>query len=101
MANKTIFNDDAIFKKNPDIQMIKTGEGIIISRSNLKDDSVYYLDNPVSSKIWELVDSKKSIRDIKKKILSEYDVAENMLEEDLKKFIGELRLKNLICSVKK
>jgi len=101
MVNKAIFNNNIIFKKNPDVQIIKTAEGVIISRSDLKDDAIYYLDNPISSKIWELFDSKKSIRKIKEKILSEYDVAENKLEEDLKKFIEELQLKNLICNVKK
>ena len=101
MANKAIFNDDAVFKKNPDLQIIKTDEGIVISRSDLKDDTIYYLDNPVSFKIWELIDSKKSIREIKENILYEYDIAENKLEEDLKEFIAELRLKNLICNDKK
>lgn len=101
MANKIIFNDGAVFKKNPDIQIIKTNEGVIISRSNLKDDTIYYLDNPISSAIWESIDSKKSIRDIRKKILSAYDVADNELKKDINEFMEELMLKKLICNVKK
>lgn len=100
MAKKLIFNDDMVFKKDPDIQTIKTDEGIIISSANPKDDSIYYLDNPVSFKIWELINGRNSLKVIKQDLLFEYEVTENKLEQELKKFIKDLYLKKLITNAK-
>ncbi len=101
MAGNIIFNDSAVFKKNPDIQTVKTNEGVIISRGDLKDDTIYYLDNPVSCRIWKSIDEGKAIGHIKEELLSEYDVAENKLEDDIKKFTAELQLKKLIYNDRK
>lgn len=101
MAGKIIFNDSAVFKKNPDIQTVKTNEGVIISRGDLKDDTIYYLDNPVSCRIWKSIGEGKAIGYIKEELLSEYDVAENKLEDDIKKFTAELQLKKLIYNDRK
>ena len=100
MIKRLTFSDDEIFKKNPGLQAIRTAEGIIISRSNLKDDSIYYFDNPVSSKIWTSINGKNTLKQIKRNLLSEYDVTESKLDQDLKKFLENLYQKKLISKVK-
>lgn len=99
MTKKVIFNKNALFKKNPHIQTIRTDEGIIISRSDLKDGIIYYLDNPVSFRIWDLINKKKSLKEIKQNLLSEYDVTEKKLNKDTDKFIKDLYLKKLITNI--
>lgn len=101
MVPKGRFNNQAVIKKNSDIQSIKTEEGIIISRADLNDESIYYLDNPVSIKIWELITDNSSIQTIKKNILSEYNVKEDKLNDDLVNFLQDLKARKLIIIYKK
>ncbi|MCM8792018.1 MAG: PqqD family protein [Candidatus Omnitrophica bacterium] len=96
MSEKIFVNETTVFKKNPAIQEIKTEEGIIISSSNIKDKCVYYLDNEVSFRIWELIDGKNSLDKIKEELFSQYDVDKETLENDLKSFINNLYFKKII-----
>lgn len=98
MTEKFDFDLDSVLKKNNGVLAIKTEEGVIISRADLKDDSIYYFDDPVSFKIWELLDGKNSLIKIKSALLAEYDVRGKELGQDLDKFIQDLYSKNLIIS---
>lgn len=98
MKCELTFNDNTVFKKNLAIQEIKTNEGIIISRADLKDDSIYYLENPVSFKIWQLINGNNSLKKIKQELLSEYDVSDNDLDRDLKTFIKDLYIKKIVTT---
>jgi hypothetical protein len=60
------------------------------------DTGFYYSLNPISTKIWELLDKKKGIEEIIREILCEYDVEEKILRKDLKKLIEDLKQENLI-----
>lgn len=101
MSKKIKIPDTAVIEKNPQIHSIKTEEGIIISRADLKDDSIYYLDNPVSVKIWQFIKGKSSLRVIKENLLSEYEVNKGKLDRDLRNFLEDLKTKKLIRVSKK
>ena len=98
MKPKGKFNSQTLIKKNSDVQSIKTEEGIIISRANLKDDSIYYLDNPVSVLIWKLIEKKLNFAKIKERLLSEYPLKDKVIEKDLTKFISDLVDKDIVIT---
>ena len=99
MAMKSDSSDKRIFDKNPEIKEVNTSEGIIISRADLTDDSIYYLDSPVSCRIWALINGKNTLGLIRQKLLLEFDISPKTLNRDLKKFIKDLSVKNIITNV--
>ena len=60
-----------------------------------KDLMIYYL-NPTAASFFNYTDGKSSISDIKQRFLSDFDVTESELEQDLIKLIRDLQWKKLI-----
>jgi hypothetical protein len=58
-------------------------------------DSIYSI-NSMAGEIWELIDGRRTLADIKKELLNKYDVSPAELEKDLTEFIGQLNSENLI-----
>ena len=58
-------------------------------------DSIYSI-NAMASVIWELMDGKRSLAEIKKVILDTYDVSPEELDRDLAEFVGQLQAEKLI-----
>lgn len=59
-------------------------------RRNVGDlESIYTL-NPVAARIWELIDGKRKIKNIKSVVLQEYVVDEEEAEKDLLEFLSQL-----------
>ncbi len=52
-------------------------------------DSIYTM-NEVGSRIWELIDGRKSLSDIKNIIIEEFEVSPDVAEKDLIEFIKQL-----------
>jgi hypothetical protein len=80
------------FKKDPNIVSRKIADEVILVpiRQNVGDlESIYTL-NETSASIWELIDGKKKICQIRDKILEEFDVTPKKLEKDLAKCIRKL-----------
>jgi len=65
------------------------GEAIILSA---EDSSVHSLDE-VGTKIWELADGKKTVKEIIEALHEEYDVEFDQLKQDVLDFITELQKK--------
>ena len=65
------------------------GEAIILSA---EDSSVHSLDE-VGTKIWELADGKKTVKEIIEALHEEYDVEFDQLKQDVLDFISELQKK--------
>lgn len=62
---------------------------------NLKD-GVYYGLNPVGARIWNLLQKPIVVKDILETLLNEYDVDEDVAEDDLMELLEELREKELV-----
>ena len=60
------------------------------------EDEFYYGLNPVGAFIWNLIQEPKTIDEIEKAILNEYDVEEETCNNDLKEIIKELMDKGLV-----
>ncbi|RMF93791.1 MAG: PqqD family protein [Candidatus Schekmanbacteria bacterium] len=77
------------YAKETSIVARKIADEIILVpvRKNVGDlESIYTL-NEVGAKIWELIDGKRKIKDIRDAILEEFDATEEQVNEDLREFI--------------
>ncbi|MGE4357881.1 MAG: PqqD family protein [Candidatus Omnitrophota bacterium] len=83
-----------VYKKNPNFVARKIADEIIlvpIKKEAADFEAIYNLNNEVSVRIWELIDGKRTLAEIRKKILDEFEVEPEKLVEDLKEFIADLR----------
>jgi hypothetical protein len=58
-------------------------------------DSIYSV-NQMAGAIWEMIDGKKTLAEIKTALLEKFDVTPEQLDQDLQEFVGQLRSENLI-----
>ena len=80
------------YQKNPDIVSRKIADEYILVpiRQNVGDlESIYTL-NEVAARIWELIDGKRKIKEIKDKIMEEFEVTPEEIEKDLTELLQKL-----------
>jgi hypothetical protein len=83
----------SVYKKNPDIvTRVFDKETILVPlyKTSKDVDCVYTL-SPVASRIWGLLDGRKSCSAIKQILLQEYDVTPEKLEQSLDIFLKDLK----------
>lgn len=56
-----------------------------------KEINCIYTLNKVATRIWELIDSKRTTEEIKKQILKEFDATRQEVEQEMKKFLKDLK----------
>ncbi len=84
--------DSVIFKKNPDIVTRKIEDETILMplyKTSEEIDCIYTL-NDVAARVWDLMDGKSNLGEIKKILLKEFDVTEEELEKELGVFLKDL-----------
>lgn len=57
---------------------------------------IYYGLDPVGARVWELLDAPISLAAINGALVTEFDVAPQRAEEDLRRFLGELAEAGLV-----
>jgi hypothetical protein len=80
------------YEKEPSVVYREiAGEAILVPiRRNVADmESIYTLDS-VGADIWQLIDGERTLADIRKVLLDEYDVEASALSQDLDEFIEQL-----------
>ncbi len=83
---------DRIYKKSDSIVSRKIADEFILVpiRQNVGDlESISTL-NEVAARIWELIDGKMKVREIKDKIVEEFEVTPQQAEKDLAEYIKQL-----------
>ena len=80
------------FKKNAGfVARNIAGELVLIPiAKELREVNSIYSMNAMGARIWELLEEERSFQKIKKTLLSEYEVEEVKLEEDLTEIINQL-----------
>jgi hypothetical protein len=84
---------DKVFLKDSTVVSKKIGEEFILVPIQKKTgdlDSIYTM-NEVSARIWELIDGKKCINDIRNKIVEEYEIDNQSAEVDITDFVKKLQ----------
>ncbi len=60
-------------------------------RRQVVDLQYIYVLNPVANRIWELLDGKRTMAEVRDQVLEEYEVSPQELEQDLQEYIEELQ----------
>jgi hypothetical protein len=91
-----------VYTKDPNIVNRKiAGEIVLVPiRHNVGDLACIYNLNEVGSRIWELIDGRSTIGQIREKIVEEYEVTPEEAEADLKKFLNQLEQVGAVSSAK-
>ncbi len=82
-----------VFKKNPDIVTRKIDKETIlvpIYKTSKEMNCIYTL-NPAASKVWELIDGKKSLNDIKDAISGKFDSSDVEIDKEIARLIKDLK----------
>lgn len=88
----TIAPDAAIVAAPQQISCDLSGEAVIL---NLQT-GVYYGLNPVGARVWELVQTPRTIPEIRDFLVNEYAVDPDSCERDLRSLLDELVARKLI-----
>ncbi len=84
---------DKVYKKSDSIVFRKIADEFILVpiRQNVGDlESISTL-NEVAARIWELIDGKMKVREIKDKIVEEFEVTPQEAEKDLIEYLHQLK----------
>ena len=76
-----------------DVMDRRVGDETVIL--NLASGTYFGLD-PVGARMWELMSAGHSLAEIRDRLLEEYEVEAERLEQDLLKLVGELQAQGLI-----
>lgn len=82
-----------ILRKNPDIvTRVIENETILLPVYKSSDEiNCIYTLNKVGSIVWDLIDGKRSLGDIKKEILDKFDTTPEEGDKEMEKFLKDLK----------
>jgi len=93
-------NGNKILSKNPDIVTRVIDNEVIlvpIFRSSGEADCIYTL-NESAKRVWDLIDGKRTLGQIKKQLLKEFDSSPQEIDEEIVNFLKELKeIKAIKC----
>ncbi len=81
-----------VWARNPDFVFRRiAGEVLLLPiREKVGDlESIYAL-NEVGARVWELLDGRRSVADLRDSIVAEFDVTPAQAEADILEFLGKL-----------
>ena len=64
------------------------------------DRGMYYALNPVSSRIWILLEQPLSVRDICEQLLEEYEIEPSICQQEVIKFLGQLLDRKIVTVIR-
>lgn len=79
-------------RKNPDIVSRRIANEVILVpvRNKVGDLQSIYTLNEVGARIWELIDRKDSLKEIKDVLVEEFEVTPEAAEKDISEFLKKL-----------
>ena len=83
---------DERYQKDPSMVFREiAGEMILVPiRQNVGDLESIYTFNETAARIWELIDGQRSVREIRDRIVAEFEVEEEEAEQDLFELLTQL-----------
>jgi hypothetical protein len=84
---------DKVYKKSDSIVSRKIADEFILVpiRQNVGDLGSIYTLNEVAARIWELIDGKMKLREIKDALVGEFEVTPEEAEKDLIEHLQQLK----------
>jgi hypothetical protein len=83
---------DSVFAPNDRVISRKIVDDLILVpiRQSVAEMETLYTLNEVGARVYELIDGKRSVREIVETIVAEFEVAFETAESDVSEFIGQL-----------
>lgn len=80
-------------RKNPNmVTRVIDDETILMPIYKTSDEiNCIYTLNKVASRIWELIDGKRTLSDLKKQILNEFDTTSEEVDKEMGSFLKDLK----------
>jgi transcription initiation factor TFIIIB Brf1 subunit/transcription initiation factor TFIIB len=86
-------NLNKVIKKDKEIEYkILEGETLIF----VPKKGNFYRLNEVGTRIWQLIDGKRTIKEIIKRVYKEFDVSKERVESNIIEFIDKIKKKGLL-----
>ncbi len=82
-----------VLRKNQDmVSRVIDDETILlpIYKTSKEMDCIYTL-NKVASQVWELIDGKRTLGEIKKQVLKKFDTNPKEVDKEIQKFLKDLK----------
>jgi hypothetical protein len=82
-----------VLRRNPDMVMRTIDDETIllpIYKSSEEINCIYVL-NKSASRVWEMIDGKRSVAEIKKEVLKEFDTGPEEADKEMKKLLKDLK----------
>lgn len=92
----TTITPDTIFHRVQTVIESKVDEEIMMMDI---DKGMYYALNPVSSRIWALLEQPLSVRSVCENLLKEYDVEPSVCEQEVTKFLDQMLDRSIVTVV--
>ncbi len=92
---------DKVYKQSDSIVSRKIADEFLLVpiKQNVGDlESIYTL-NEVATRVWELIDGKKKVKEIKDKMVEEFEVTPQKAEKDLANLVKQLLAVGAITKV--
>lgn len=82
-----------VLRKNPDmVTRVIDDETILVPIYKTSDEiNCIYTLNKVASRIWEMFDGKKTLGQIKKKLLNKFDATPKEIDKKMQKLLEDLK----------
>ena len=86
-------NKTMVLRKNPDmVTRVIDDETILMPIYKTSDEiNCIYTLNKVASEVWGLIDGKRTLSEIRAKVLSKFDTTEKEADEEMAKFLKDLK----------
>ena len=90
------------FKRNENFVFRKIGDEMILVpiKDNVGDMGYIYNFNELAAFVWENLDGKDRLQDIKNSIVAEFEVSAQQAEKDLSEFVDDLKEIGAISEMK-
>lgn len=85
--------ENSVLSKNPDmVTRVIDDETILLPIYKTSDEiNCIYTLNKVASRVWEMIDGKRTLGGIKKKMLEEFDATPKEVGEEMQKLLKDLK----------
>lgn len=80
------------FQKDPNLVYRRIDDECLLVpiRNQMADLTYIYVLNPVADRIWELIDGRNTVQQIRDRLLAEFEADPQEVEQDLADFLDQL-----------
>lgn len=92
---------EKVFEKKDRVVARKIADEIVLVpiRENARGLQRIFTLNPVAQYVWEHIDGKAALGDIRDMVLEEFDVSRDTAGDDIREFIGRLNEEDLLKEI--